>query len=192
MSTLDEQWASRVRALGSEPEDEQLGALAGDMVHQATSPGRVAAALYAESEQLGRRLLSGLDFVGLLGTLYGSPPPSPTARAWVLRHMVESELHLRGQLAARLREALFDRELVEEPPVLVPAERKSPRRRVCDEAYLLLRSLFHPEEDAVGFVVDRDGFLAMPEAEKDRLIEQALIRGAWNLSPFELPDAPAP
>jgi len=192
VSTLDEEWASRVRALGPEPDDEQLGAVAGAMVHQATSPGRVAAALHGESEQLGRRLLSGLDFVGLLGTLYGAPPASPTARAWVLTHMVESELHLRGQLAARLRQALFDRELVDEPPLLVAAERTSPRRRVCDEAYLSLRSLFHPEEDAVGFVVDRDGFLALPESEKDRLIEQALIRGAWNLSPFELPDGPAP
>ncbi len=95
-------------------------------------------------------------------------------------HLVEGELHLRGQLGARLREALFDRGEVEEPPVLVPAERLPPRRRVCDEAYLLLRSLFHPEEDAVGFIVERDGYLALPDDERDRMIQEALMKGRWN------------
>lgn len=194
MSDLDAEWEQRVRALGPEPEEEELGALVGAMVHQATSAGRVAAATYASEglEVLGRRLLAGLDFSGLLGTLYGPAPTSPTGRAWLLAQMVESELHLRGQLGARLRQALFDREPIDSPPVLVPAERKLPHRRVCDEAYLLLRSLFHPEEDAVGFVVERDGYLALPDVERDLLIEQALIRGAWNLSPFDLPSGPTP
>jgi hypothetical protein len=180
--------------LGPEPADEALGALLGDAVHQATSPGRMAAAAYVEAGggELGRRLLSGLDFAGLLGALYAPPAQTPTARAWLLGNLVEAELHMRGQLGARLREALFDRDEVEEPPVLVPAERLPPRRRVCDEAYLLLRSLFHPEEDAVGFIVERDGYLALSDDERDRMIQEALMRGRWNLSPFDLPGVSGP
>jgi len=194
VSQLDDEWAGKIRALGPEPDDGALGALLGDAVHRATSPGRVAYAAYREGngDELGRRLLSGLDFVGLLGALYGPPAETPTARAWLLGHLVEAELHLRGQLGARLREALFDRGEVEEPPVLAPVERKQPRRRVCDEAYLLLRSLFHPEEDAVGFVVERDAYLALSDEDRDRMIQEALMRGRWNLSPFELPGASAP
>jgi len=194
VSQSDDEWAGRIRALGPEPADETLGALLGEAVHQATSPGRVAYATYRESggDELGRRLLAGLDFAGLLGALYGPPAETPTARAWLLGHLVEAELHLRGQLGARLREALFDRGEVEEPPVFAPVEQKSPRRRVCDEAYLLLRSLFHPEEDAVGFIVERDGYLALGDDERDRLIQEALMKGRWNISPFELSGASAP
>lgn len=194
VSQLDEEWAERIRALGPEPSDEDLAAFLGDAVHQATSPGRAAVAAYLRSggDEVGRRLLSGLDFAGLLGGLYAPPAETPTARAWLLGHLVEAELHLRGRLGARLREALFDRGEVEEPPVLVPAERRAPRRRVCDEAYILLRSLFHPEEDAVGFIVERDAYLALSDEERDRRIQEALIQGRWNLAPFDLPGADAP
>lgn len=57
-----------------------------------------------------------------------------------------------------------------------------PRRRVCDEAYVAMRSLTHPEEDLVGFSVETEQFLHMPPELKDEHIERAKTSHEWNQS----------
>lgn len=187
MSEFDQEWESRIDALGAEPSEQDLGALLQDMVRQATAPGRAVAEVASDSSRqaLWRRLVAGLDFCGLLGGLYGEPPSDPTARTWSLAQQVETELHLRGQLAHRLMEALGDKREVSRPKPFEQEEIPPPPLRVCDEAYLGLRRLLHPEEDQVGFSVDADGYLAMPFDVRDQAIANALATKRWNLSPFE-------
>lgn len=189
MSEVDHRWRARLAELGDEPAEEALGSVMGEMVHEATAPGRAAVQTWRDPNRapLGRRLLAGLDFTALLAGLYAETHPDPTSRAWFLTQLVESEVHLRGQLAARLQEALCDQERLHLPEPPAPIEQAVPQRRVCDEAYLLLRQLCHPEEDRVGFSVERDAYLQMPEEKRDELIERALQQKTWNLSPFDLP-----
>lgn len=188
MSSPDETWEARLSGLSDESSEEQVSTLASELAHSATAPGRAAVKTWQseKTQQLGRQLLVGLDFAALMGTVYADAHVDPTSRAWLLTNMVESELHLRGQIASKLREALFDKALVSEPSLPVAIEETPPQRRVCDDAYLLLRQLFHPEEDQVGFSVERDAYLKMPDSLRDQAIERALIEGAWKLSPFDL------
>lgn len=186
MSEFDQEWKSRIDALGEEPSEQDLGVLLQDMVRQATAPGRAVAQVAEDSSRqpLWRQLTAGLDFCGLLGSLYAEPPADPGARSWSLTQQVEIELHLRGQLVHRLIEALGDKREVMQPRT-IPQEIPPPPLRVCDEAYLGLRRLLHPEEDQVGFSVDADGYLAMPFDVRDQAIAKALAAKTWNLSPFE-------
>ncbi len=55
-----------------------------------------------------------------------------------------------------------------------------PRSRVCDRAYLAMRSLTHPEEDLVGFGVATEQFLHTPETLKDQEIQEAKAAHVWN------------
>lgn len=187
MSEFDQEWKSRIDAIGEEPSEQDLGVLLQDMVRQATAPGRAVAQLATDEgrQALWRRLGAGLDFCGLLGSLYSEPPADPAARSWGLAQQVEIELHLRGQLVHRLVEALGDKREVARPQPVGHEEIRPPPLRVCDEAYLGLRRLLHPEEDLVGFSVDADGYLAMPFDVRDQAIAKALATKTWNLSPFE-------
>src|SRR5690606_37345681 len=111
MSEIDEEWKSRIDALGEEPSEQDVGELLQDMVRHATAPGRAVAERAGDSghQPVWRQLTAGLDFCGLLGSLYAEPPIDPGARSWSLAQQVEVELHLRGQLFHRLVEALDDK-----------------------------------------------------------------------------------
>lgn len=183
MSETDDRWRRRADALGPTPAEQLTDELLGEMAHEATAPGRVSMQIWRTREQreLGRRLLVGLNVNALLAMVYSSPAEDAADRGWLLRHAVESELRLRALLAERLMQALNDKTWIEEPPPLIRSEPPPPRRRVCDEAYVLLRELLHPEEDQVGFSVDRDAFLNMPPEARDQTIERAITSHTWNL-----------
>ncbi len=185
MSESDEGWRKKLDELGAQPAEAQLEELLGEMVHQATSPGRVGVQVYLDPKrrELGRRLLVGLNANALLGMLYSEPVPDAEGQSWLLRSAVEAELTVRARLVGRLKQALLDKTWIDEPPPLVQSEPKPPRRRVCDDAYLLLRQLVHPEEDQVGFSVDATTFLNMPPDLRDSTIERALQSHTWNLRP---------
>lgn len=188
MSFPDQVWDEQVAALGTAPDDEVLGALTSEMAHAATAAGRASMRAFLDpaKTELGRQMLVRMDFAALMAMIYSPPHADPSNRAWLMTVMTEAELHLRGQLVSRLKEALTDREWVDPPAWNIELEVSVPQRRVCDEAYLQLRQLFHPEEDQVGFSVDRNAFLNFPVELRDQVINDALQRDRWNLSPYDL------
>jgi hypothetical protein len=93
---------------------------------------------------------------------------------------VENELALRRRLVAGLEEMLDDKSPLAIQPPGAPTEREVPRRRVCDEAYLLMRALVHLGEEELAAITDADDFLALPDEGRDDTISEARRSQVWN------------
>lgn len=69
-------------------------------------------------------------------------PALPEQRTTLIEQAVEAEVALRRKVIARIDALLDDRTPIP-VPVSGPAEQRPPPRRVCDEAYLLMRQMVH-------------------------------------------------
>ena len=69
-----------------------------------------------------------------------------------------------------------------------PIEQPPPKRRVCDQAYLLMRKIVHWGESLLDASVQENQFLNLPDDLKDARITEARVSGIWNraLSGHEL------
>lgn len=123
-----------------------------------------------------RRLLSQLDEVAVESLLEPNPP-QPEKRVELLQLAVDSEAALRDKVAARLEVLLDDKTPV--PRRLIPkAEKQHPLRRVCDDAYVLLRRLIYfGEPDPYQ---PTNWFLNAPDDFKDEIIKRARATGVWD------------
>jgi len=99
---------------------------------------------------------------------------------WRLRSLVEGELQLRERLLSRLDPLLEDRTAVPMPPPPGDAEEPVLPRRVCDEAYLLVRHMLNPQEGPLTFQLNSREFLGMSDKEKNAEIEKARKTRTWT------------
>ena len=98
---------------------------------------------------------------------------------WDMQTLIDIQLESRNKLVEQLNAMLLDTRNVplQSPPIA--EEEQAPSRRVCDEAYLMLRRLlaFEDEEAAL---LNEDAFLAdLTEEERDKEIERIKSSGAW-------------
>lgn len=178
-------WKQEVDSLPSPCPENMVTELAGRMRDALLAPGRAAIAAYPHPErsELGRDLIMALDAGGIEAILDAPEPDNPNQRAWLLKQLVQAELDLRARVRARVQSLLDDKALLDDPAAGIPMEVRAPRRRVCDEAYVTMRQLVHPEEDQVGYQVESNAFLNMPEEAKDQTIDRARSAHVWNLKP---------
>lgn len=176
-------WREILESLPSPCPAEAVSDIARAMRVAAAAPGHAAAETYrAEGRSsLGRDLLLALDAASIEATLEQAFPEDPNQRAWLLQHLVQAELNLRARVLAKVEALLDDRAWVTDPPSAVALEVRPPPRRVCDQAYVSLRQLVHPEEDQVGYQVESEAFLHMPPEVKDRVIDKSRKSHTWNL-----------
>ena len=106
-------------------------------------------------------------------------PASPEQRVFVVARVVEAELALRRKVIARIDKLLDDRAPVIHPTI-GPMEQKIPPRRVCDEAYLLMRQMVHFGEPPVEAGVQAKLFINAPNDFKDAQIKRARASNVWN------------
>jgi hypothetical protein len=176
MDQTESQWLSKLEPLGSRPMATKLVPVVEAMKESARAPVRAAYKVWQapQTRELGRELLVDLETAILLDTpITGNV--GATDRHWLLARRVEMALELHDTLIQELETALTDKTWIKEPAAPVRMERKPPRRRVCDEALVLLRQLREPDKDQVAFMVDRDAFFHLPVSERDQQIRQALI-----------------
>jgi hypothetical protein len=126
-----------------------------------------------------RRLLLGMEELAIVPLAEAPRAPAAEARVFLIRQAVEAELALRRKVIARLDALLDDRSPV---PIRVdgPIEQEPPPRRVCDEAYLLMRRMVHLGEDRTEAAVDAGMFLDAPDEFKDAEIKKARASNTWN------------
>jgi hypothetical protein len=95
-----------------------------------------------------------------------------------MHSLVEIQLANRVQIVAQLEKMLDDKTLlpIKEPPPHI--EEKPLPRRVCDEAYLMMRSLF-ALEDAESAVFSESAFLEMTDEDRDSEIARVRSSGKW-------------
>ena len=114
-----------------------------------------------------------------LGDLAVSPlmaPPDQVAdsrQVWALRTADAAERGLRRRVAGRITAALSDRRAVPPGAEVGGMDETPPPRRVCDEAYLLLRKLEHLGETAEDYYMNERAFLRSEETERDHEIQNA-------------------
>ena len=189
--TSREEWRAAVQALADNGTAEQVEDLAARMHAQVAAPGHALGDCLDAPGGLGQVArfalieLGPASLEGLLATPDLSEAPH---RSWYLERLLEAELQVRARVRARLMAALDDTAWLPDAREGPYMESYPPRRRVCDEAYVAMRALTHPEEDQVGFDVESEQFLHMPVTLKDEAIAKAKSSHVWNHSPPEPSD----
>jgi hypothetical protein len=126
-----------------------------------------------------RRLLLGMEDLAIVPLVEAPSSPAVEDRMFMIKRAVEAEIALRRKVIARIDALLDDRSPV---PVTIsgPIEVKPPPRRVCDEAYLLMRRMVHFGEAQTEAAVDADMFLKAPDEFKNAEIRRARASSTWN------------
>jgi hypothetical protein len=102
----------------------------------------------------------------------------PQDALWEMRQVLKMHVEDRSQIVSRLKELLEDKSLLPSPFPPGQAEEDPVERRVCDEAYLMMRLLLAIEdEDAAK--ENEEVFLDMSDEERDREIERLKNSGEW-------------
>jgi hypothetical protein len=171
--------------------EAQIDAFGTLLAQQARSDADSAVSLFLNADpdlaEQAQILLPSLEETAVVALVAKSGLTSATQRVWMLKQAVKAELALRRKVMARLDTLLDDREVL--PQRLVgPIEQMPPERRVCDQAYLLMRKLVHWGELLLDASVEENQFLNLPDDLKDARIIEARTSGIWNraLSGHEL------
>ena len=83
-------------------------------------------------------------------------------------------------MAKAVEELLADKRVSNPFAAFSPHDEKAPAKRVCDDAYLLLRRLLNYEEGADAREAFENHFLKMEVAEKDAEIKKLLTTKRWT------------
>ena len=123
-------------------------------------------------------LLQELDDLPAGPILEALDMEDPEMMIWEMQQVVSRHAHIRSRIVAKLEEMLKDKTPL--PSRLLPddVEEMPVERRVCDEAYLMLRSLM-ALEDSDTKLANSDVFLDMSDEERDEEIERVRKSGEW-------------
>ena len=148
----------------------EILAVSGAAVRMADGPdGRRA--------ETARALVSGLAELAVPALLLPPVPGTADREMSRLEDAVAAVVALRAQVAEQLRARLGDRRVVPIVPPPAYIEEQPPTRRVCDEAYILLRELANIGESRGAFALDSRAFLRMEDDAKDAEIA-SVVTGA--------------
>jgi hypothetical protein len=144
-------------------------------------PRAMVKALHSEDENESLKASSVLLNIEdlALGPLFEALSPEvPERWVWDMQTVVDLQVNNRLRIAEALETMLDDKRPVEMPEH-PGAEEQSVPRRVCDEAYLLMRKLLAFEEtEEEQFFGGRD-FLSSSDEEKDSEIRRARTSKRW-------------
>jgi hypothetical protein len=128
---------------------------------------RLAEGTHAVQAGNARDLVGELEDLTIRTMLDAPLPPAVQHHVWRLGTAVAAIVSLRARAAERLRGSLGDRRLVPIEPYPAHVEEQPYPRRVCDEAYLMLRELLHTGESRSQFALDARAYLRLGDDEKD-------------------------
>lgn len=124
-------------------------------------------------------VLLGLEETAFLPVFESRREDAAEDYVWEMQTLVDIQLQNRALIVERLNAMLLDTRPVPIPEPPMPQEEQAPERRVCDEAYLMLRSLLAFEDEESGFA-NEDAFLAeMTEEERDEEIARIKSSEEW-------------
>lgn len=104
----------------------------------------------------------------------------PLEKIKLMSLAVDSQLSLREAVVTKLNQMLNDKTPVPLYESVGPVEEKEVPRRVCDEAYLLMRRLLKFNEDEVYHGLNASEFLELSDDEKDLEIIRAMNTKTWT------------
>src|SRR5262245_36939806 len=185
VSTMDQREAfTRVlKEYPSNPAAQE--ALIAKTVDEARLSARTAASLLQNSDSdlafNAESFLRSIDDLAVQPLLEASVPADPTLASSYIDLLVEPELELRKKVLSKIDTLLDDRRPIPLRPVLgVKPEQPPKPRRVCDDAYVAMRSLIYFGEDLVEQFIERDKFLSESEEARYKAITRARQSPVWQ------------
>ena len=103
----------------------------------------------------------------------------PDSAVWEMKLAVDIHLANRSRIVKIIDEMLEDTTVVEPGVSLVHVEEPPVPKRVCDEAYLIMRTLFALEDEETK-LANTDVFLDMTDEERDAEINRSRKTGKWT------------
>jgi hypothetical protein len=132
-------------------------------------------------------LLLSLGNLALLPLIDSLATDIPEEYVWDMQTITKLHLDSRGQIAKALERMLTDTRPVVVGSPFSLKEEKPVSRRVCDEAYLMLRKLLAFEDNDEDRMMNELTFLNMEDKERDSEIKRFLQTKTW-LSLIETPE----
>jgi len=131
-----------------------------------------------DSEKAAAVLLE-LGDIALVPLLEKVDLSDPDSAVWEMKLAVDIHLANRAHVVKLLEEMLEDTTVVEPGVSLVHVEEAPVPKRVCDEAYLIMRTLFALEDEDTR-LMNTDAFLDLSDEERDTEIKRARESGKWT------------
>lgn len=107
------------------------------------------------------------------------PVGRPNDLVWELQTAISIQSANRAKIAKILMELLSDQREIEPDDPFASAEDRAPVRRVCDEAYLLLRRLQVWSETDEQLYLNQNAYLKMSMEERDAEIKRRRGERTW-------------
>ncbi len=168
------------------PDDNtKLDSLVGDIRRRATDPSGQVVGLLREPEQddqtlaNARLVLIQLGNVALPSLLDSLDARDPDALVWQMQTVVGAHRDNQARIVRELRTLIGDKRPLPPKEQGPFTEEKIPDRRVCDEAYLLMRRLLAGDDEEAAMVNARIFLYGMTEPERDREISRLIKSKEW-------------
>jgi hypothetical protein len=127
--------------------------------------------------------------IGLIGDmaigplLDASADYRPLQQVWKIRRIVKEQIQRRDEIVAELEKLLPDKTEIPYPIESASIEEPPPDERICDAAYVLLRTLLNPHADPDQPDFDARFFRDLEFEDRDKEINKYLADG--TLTDFE-------
>lgn len=170
----------QIRELPSPGRAQSLGA---NLLTESRASAAAAAAAWQTGDPAVRRhartVLNEMEEAALDPLLKANGKLDPDEQVWRMTMVVETIGDLRKSAAAMLDRQLTNRQSAPLPSML-GAEERTPSRRVCDEAYILMNRLTVTDPHSEAFLLRMRRFSRMPEPGRNAEIQRARQSAAWR------------
>jgi len=165
------------------PDDEEkLNSIAGSIAAQSRKlPQEVVTMLHSGNEDDFKRAASVLLQIGDLTftpLLKSHSEDNPEDYVWDVQTLTDIQMNNRHKLSKILNAMLLDTREVPMPENPMEEEQPIPRR-VCDEAYLMLRNLLSFEETDDELFLNSQAYMELSDEERDAEIKRVKSSKRW-------------
>ncbi len=146
------------------------------------NPRKVVDILHSDNEEDSKRaalVLMNIGDLAMAPLLESIDRGNPESLVWDMEMAVKIQLENRNRIVRILDQMLVDKRVLKEPEPPLQVEGIPPSRRVCDQAYLMMRSLFAIQEDEEELLTNTDVFLDMSDEQRDTEIDRAKETKKW-------------
>lgn len=164
-------------------DDDELNNIAWAIQEESReNPRKVVEVLHSENKEDSKRaalVLMSIGDLAMTPLLESIDSGNPESLVWDMERVVSIQLENRNRIVRILDQMLLDKRYLKEPEPPLQVEETPPSRRVCDQAYLMMRSLFAIQEDEEELLTNTDVFLDMSDEQRDDEIDRAKETKKW-------------
>jgi len=164
-------------------DDEGLEKLAINIVEMSMADSRtIINSIHSDDEDESSKSKAVLQSTGeimLIPLLQSLCPDVPEDYVWDMVTIVDMQIENRVRIANALEVMLEDKRDLKMPVQVPDAEETHIPRRVCDEAFRMLRQLLAFEEGEMDQFFNIDAFLNLSDEEKDAEIDRIRTSKKW-------------